>query len=660
MVTYLGKDFLQIQTKIMTFFAFILFFNLAFTQDLQEFDYKINDSIKGHIKANGEIYNDTIFDGDFQFFTSFTNTNPFIPKTSLTYRGNYNKNVKSGTWTLSHKSFKALDKFIEEDYQLNLNTSGKEIYISAYFEEGLANEDWSATGRLFENSKIKDTIYTVDAIFKDSKMIESLKANFPDSQIQLNFNEDGFADGEWTFSHDLDGKNVEDIIIFEDGIYKSRKLVIEGKTTIIEQFGLDKYIEKPTTIKYNEGMSRVLDLMNFNPISKDISNDLFQKINNKSLSYLDKAASIFITHDGVDIWQNFKGSEELKIGLFKIKKYPLSAIEKSKIAEIGQNIKQINQKIDYTLKNSFLEIGKLNYEELNIQESILTIYKNYAAQIVSIQDKLNTKEIEYINYKAILPEWLPEQDFPDKISYRFQGKEFTISHEFPEPIKKSNIDISSILNLVNKIYDNILVSNKKTSQIFNQMTKKEALSDREQEFVDLKKKLIALYENTENKSSYNDYHETVSSNFIRIVNDRITSFSNLNIDEKEKQIDEYIDCYKSLENAYKKIENIPIRLNRLDELYSLTTFNPYVMANMTERLKSRIYNAFEDYLMPNILDKLNTTQTCNQVEKTLQLFDNIYERMVALIDEDTKDIEKLLKREKDPQTIMGILNINPS
>jgi hypothetical protein len=660
MVLLYDKDLLQNKFKLLMFSTFILFFNTAFSQDLQEFRYTINDSLKGIIKAEIEINNDSIFNGDFNFSTTYKDPNPFTPKTSFTYLGQYNKNIKSGIWTLSHKSFKALDNYTENEYQLGFNTTGKEIFVTANFEEGLATNKWFAVERTFENSKLKDTIYAVDATFKASKMIESLNANFPNLKVKLNFNDKGLADGEWIFGHNIEEQYIEDIISFKDGVYKNRKLIIDDRRIEVEQLGLDKDMEKPITISYDKGMSIVLDLVNFKPISRSFSASLFQKINQQSLSALDLVMRIFKTHDGIDIWQNFKGSEELQIGLFRIKKHPLSTLEKTQIAEIKQKIQQILQQIELTLNNSFLEIGKLNYEELNIQESVLNIYKNYVLNLKPLESKLNAKELEYINYNKLLKEWLPQQSFPTQVSYSFQGKEITTAHDFPKTIQEPNTDINSILNLVNKIYENVLTSNKKTDLIFNKMTKKEALSDREQEFINFKKKLIALYTNAENKSTYNAYHEAVSTNFIRLINDQFTLFSNLNIDQKEKQIDDYLDCYKNLEFAYKNIENFPLRLNRIDELYSLTTFNPYIMADMTERLKSRIYNAFEDYLKPYIINKLTTAQTCDDVNNTLQLFDNTYKRMVELIDEDTKDTEKQLKREKNPETIMEILDINPS
>lgn len=660
MASLFDKSNLHIQYSLLIFLALLLFTGQVQSQNQVEYEHTINDSINGKIKAEVNTSKDSMFVGDFEFYTTFKNEDPFKTKTSLTYQGEYAKDLKTNLWSFSYKTLKALENFKERNYQLNLMTSGKEFILTANFLNGLANDEWNAEERLFENSEVKKTIYTIDAVFKDSKMVNALKADFPDLDIEIGFDDEGYADGDWIFSHELDGINIKDIMSFQNGIFKNRKLEVAGKTINVEQLGLDPNSEKNTSIGYDKGMDEVLKLVYFNLNNEDISQTVFQKINHKSLSHLDKILKIFKNHQGIDIWQNFKGSEELIIGLFKIEKHPLSTTEKSQIKDVVKKIKDTDQKIDHILNNSYLEIGKLNYEELNIQESILDVYKNYVYRLKPLFDKLNTKEIEYINRRAILPEWLPEQNFPESITYRFKEEEFSKAYNFPKSIKTSEIDISSISKLVNKIYADILASEKKSNEIFKKLSKKEALSDREKEFVDLKKKLIALYKNENSKAEYNSYHEVVSSNFIQIVNDQFRAFANLDIDEKEQQIDDYLDCYKSLEDAYKKIEELPLRLNRVDELYSRTTFDPFMMADMTERLKSRIYNAFEDFLLPYIIDNLKTAQSCHEVEKALQLFDNTYKRLVVLIDEDTKELEKLLKRERNVQSIMEALNINPS
>jgi hypothetical protein len=660
MAQYYKIKMLKIQYKLLIYLLMLNALDAVYAQNTLEYEYSLNDSISGIIHVEQQEENDSIFDGNFKFVTTFKNTNPFNTKTSLTYEGIYKNDLKSGLWTFRQKSFKALQNYSEEDYKLNFKTSGKELFISANFQEGLAQEKWYAEERVFNNSKVENIVFTLDAEFNDSKLVNTLQAYSPNLIVELNFDEDGFANGNWVFKHKLNGKTIEDIFNFENGVYKKRELKIDDKSLEITQLGLDTNIKKGSDIFYDQGMLQVFNLITFKQNENPDDEAILKDINEISLSHLDKVLNIFKTYDGFDIWQNFRGSKALKIGGFKIKKHPLSPLEKSQIQDIEDKLVKINQSIDNTLNHSFLEIGKLNYEELNIQESVLTTYKNYVSKLDDLIDKLNTKEIEYINYNSILPEWLPEVNFPENVSYSFKDEVLSTAYSFPKPLKKEDISINSISKLINTIYGEVLKSEKKANDIFKKLTKKEALSDREQEFLTLKKKLIALYSNQNENTNYNTYHEAVSTNFIQIVNTQYNAFASLEIEVKEKQINNYLECYNNLETAYKSIENFPLKLNRLNDLYSLTTFNPYIMSDMTERLKSRIYNAFEDVLMPEIIEDLKSAKSCEDVNQTLELFDTTYKRLVVLIDEDTKDIEKQLKREKNPQKIMEILNINPS
>jgi hypothetical protein len=660
MAQYYKIKMLKIQYKLLIYLLMLNALDAVYAQNTLEYEYSLNDSISGIIHVEQQEENDSIFDGNFKFVTTFKNTNPFNTKTSLTYEGIYKNDLKSGLWTFRQKSFKALQNHSEEDYKLNFKTSGKELFLSANFQEGQAQEKWYAEERVFNNSKVENIVFTLDAEFNDSKLVNTLQAYSPNLIVELNFDEDGFANGNWVFKHKLNGKTIEDIFNFENGVYKKRELKIDDKSLEITQLGLDTNIKKGSDIFYDQGMLQVFNLITFKQNENPDDEAILKDINEISLSHLDKVLNIFKTYDGFDIWQNFRGSKALKIGGFKIKKHPLSPLEKSQIQDIEDKLVKINQSIDNTLNHSFLEIGKLNYEELNIQESVLTTYKNYVSKLDDLIDKLNTKEIEYINYNSILPEWLPEVNFPENLSYSFKDEALSTAYNFPKPLKKEDVSINSISKLINTIYGEVLKSEKKANDIFKKLTKKEALSDREQEFLTLKKKLIALYSNQNENTNYNTYHEAVSTNFIQIVNTQYNAFASLEIEVKEKQINNYLECYNNLETAYKSIENFPLKLNRLNDLYSLTTFNPYIMSDMTERLKSRIYNAFEDVLMPEIIEDLKSAKSCEDVNQTLELFDTTYKRLVVLIDEDTKDIEKQLKREKNPQKIMEILNINPS
>ena len=124
------------------FWAVCLFFISEYSQDKVEYKHIINDSIEGLIKAEIQPQKDSMFVGDFEFITTYKNENPFKTKTSLYYKGMYDKDLKTGPWKFNYKTLKALENFSENEYLLNLKTSGKEFYVSAQFDKGFANGKW--------------------------------------------------------------------------------------------------------------------------------------------------------------------------------------------------------------------------------------------------------------------------------------------------------------------------------------------------------------------------------------------------------------------------------------------------------------------------------------------------------------------------------------
>ena len=80
---------------------------------------------------------------------------------------------------------------------------------------------------------------------------------------------------------------------------------------------------------------------------------------------------------------------------------------------------------------------------------------------------------------------------------------------------------------------------------------------------------------------------------------------------------------------------------------------------MEEVVKKRIIDAYEDILVPHLLETVQNRLDCDNAEAIVLIFDRLYRRMLELRDEDTSKLERNLKREQDPDDILVLFGIEP-
>jgi len=77
---------------------------------------------------------------------------------------------------------------------------------------------------------------------------------------------------------------------------------------------------------------------------------------------------------------------------------------------------------------------------------------------------------------------------------------------------------------------------------------------------------------------------------------------------------------------------------------------------MNEEVKKRITTAYTKTLIPHFITEINTSLSCENVVTLSNQITHTNSRMVELREEDTKKLERKLRKEKDPREIMKLLH----
>jgi len=78
---------------------------------------------------------------------------------------------------------------------------------------------------------------------------------------------------------------------------------------------------------------------------------------------------------------------------------------------------------------------------------------------------------------------------------------------------------------------------------------------------------------------------------------------------------------------------------------------------MEERVKARLYEVYEEILLPYFLEPKFLGLVCENIIASAHNFEILYRKMVDLRDQDTKILERQFRRVKDPKELIEILNL---
>lgn len=643
----------------------VLLFNFSMhaqDREIRKDSLKINDSIIGiaeyeYDKSRGE----TVYDGKFNFQSVTESKLKSFDFEAITYEGEFSSDKKTGDWLYSNKKMIEGDQKFVSGFRVGNLASGTENLVSGQFQDGLAVGNWKVVKQDYINSNVEDTLFLIESTFKNNQLVGSLKSNSKSILVQGYFNADGYFHGEWEIEH-KDEKVIENRT-FEAGLLKKYEITIDGKTFDISYAGLDTTIAKEEQWEDITLEDRYFDILNLVDLeveqsvssSIDVSLNTYHK---KTNEFIENSILSFSFNTQFDIWNAFKGSKPLGLGKFKVRKLELTSKEKKQVNEIAENFDEIQAMLKEFQDNSKVKIGKPVYEKFNEAELIFNVYRNEMSQLKKLVNVVTSDAFVYIQRDDIYNRIWPKLRFPVEVTYEFQSELVTKSHKFPKSPEREDFDLEKANLLINDIYKDVKAISEEVSEIFEAMEVEKSLSEDEEKLIKKKDKIESLFDANSKEENYNSLHERYSNLVLELTEERFNAYGNLEVDKKKKEIKNLLSCFDNLIDFYEFLEDLKSKNERLDDAYTNTTFNPYMMVDMSERIKENIYEAFDESLKPYLLDKLSGDFSCGKLENAMEDINKVYQKMLDLSKRDTKAEERELRRQKDPEKILSVLEID--
>lgn len=643
----------------------VLLFNFSMhaqDREIRKDSLKINDSIIGiaeyeYDKSRGE----TVYDGKFNFQSVTESKLKSFDFEAITYEGEFSSDKKTGDWLYSNKKMIEGDQKFVSGFRVGNLASGTENLVSGQFQDGVAVGNWKVVKQDYINSNVEDTLFLIESTFKNNQLVGSLKSNSKSILVQGYFNADGYFHGEWEIEH-KDEKVIENRT-FEAGLLKKYEIIIDGKTFDISYAGLDTTIAKEEQwedITLEDGYFDILNLVDLE-VEQSVSSSIDVSLNTyhkKTNEFIENSILSFSFNTQFDIWNAFKGSKPLGLGKFKVRKLELTSKEKKQVNEIAENFDEIQAMLKEFQDNSKVKIGKPVYEKFNEAELIFNVYRNEMSQLKKLVNVVTSDAFVYIQRDDIYNRVWPKLRFPVEVTYEFQSELVTKSHKFPKSPEREDFDLEKANLLINDIYKDVKAISEEVSEIFEAMEVEKSLSEDEEKLIKKKDKIESLFDANSKEENYNSLHERYSNLVLELTEERFNTYGNLEVDKKKKEIKNLLSCFDNLIDFYEFLEDLKSKNERLDDAYTNTTFNPYMMVDMSERIKENIYEAFDESLKPYLLDKLSGDFSCGKLENAMEDINKVYQKILDLSKRDTKAEERELRRQKDPEKILSVLEID--
>ena len=618
---------------------------LTFSQETLRFRGKKN--ISGYVGVAKFEYllknNDTIFNGNFEFGNVLENEDNNRP---VIIKGTFNNNRPDGKWTFQFGDLSQSDEKKLVNYQYVVEINGIQKSIDLNLKNGVPEGKWRIQIDSLKNSEIVSTPFKSEFEYKggipqksfrietDTEfMVGRLLRNAVAHDIWSLYTKEGIGEIEsWKFNQG----QLEQISIKIDNANK--KIALDyGQSKNLSTINLDKHYldimelrlqRQDTSHVFDHGMSNLLkrDSKNYEVIL-DFFNDL----------------GTALTVEGFRV---------------NVPNIPLSETQLKTISLIEEKYHKSDTIIKKLIKNSQLNILKLSDPETEfLYNVVLTLQNDYLdpiGRLVSYQDE---DVLRHITREHII-EGLWPNGFPGEV-IRTKGASDT---ERIYVLENSFYDFSK--QNLNSVLELSEFSLEVTLKLERELKEKLSLNKREQAFLIQEQRMV---ESANQLKRHIDSLTNESKKEIKLALEGLNTFADKELSsyskmgeniEKLNSSQQLTKCFENTKSLATSISKITDHQKEIEQTYQDQVWNPFTATIMDEDIKKRITKAYNEYLIPYYLNYINKSLKCDKVLILNENLNQLHDRMLALKEEETKKLERKLRRTEDVSEILTLFGLS--
>lgn len=592
------------------------------------------------------IGQDTLFDGAFQVQRSSLEALLEGEDASFLFKGNFEGGLPTDSWQFQFGEFQTDSQSEVVDYEYRVLISGLQEAGSGTLAQGRPDGPWRYEVNRIKDSEVAQRLFTSVITFQNGVPQQNFQIENEKATLVGRFLRNGLAHDEWT-SYTTNVLEDVESWFFEEGVLRNMVVVKDGLRQEIKVFDTlsNGYTTIPLDKAYLEMLRATLKLNGrLSPMKSGISDLLDQ-----NEAYYRKVDTVLSQLGATDFYPEFQ---------VKVPYFPMDTTQKAQLKTISENFEKARTISESLLKNSHLNIVKRSDSEALYRYNTVTLIKTQfldpLEQLVSYGD---LGILEYIDLggfiETLWPTGKPDPQLvvlmdgtanprtfalTDAAQYDFGGNDWASMVQLSTYATRSLEEIKEALS----------------DQLTNE-ERRQQLNGLEEDLIALNEALVQRIDTTLSQlpEEFSDPLENIKA----LAEASLGQYATMENAEKKLRFGtELKACFEHLTALAATLIALPEQMDEIRLLYQDSIWNPFMATVMDEEVKRRITAAYFNVLIPHFLDQITKDLSCDNAEKSNNQIIHANERITALREEDTRRLERKLRKEKDAEMILQLIH----
>lgn len=589
---------------------------------------------------------DTVFDGPFQLQRSSLEALLEKEDASFLFKGNFEKGIPSGAWQFQFGEFQSDSRSQVIDYEYRVLISGVQEEGRGALLAGRPDGPWSYQVNRIKDSKVEHTLFLSTINFANGTPQQNFRIENLQATMVGRFLRNGLAHDEWT-SYTTNALEDVESWYFEEGLLQRMVLIKDGENREVEVFTGNSDEQKiiPMNRAYLEVVrATLLENGITTPLQGSISGLLIQ-----NESYYQKMDTVLSQLGPSAVRPNF---------MAKVPFFPMDTVQSALARSISDEFGAAKAISNALLKNSHLNIVKRSDNE--------ALYNYNAAALIDDRflkplekfvsyDELNI--LGYINrtkfIESLWPNGRPDPSL--EVVADSSGATRTFSVRGFDAKDFSSNDLNALSRLSAYALKGLTQIKESLSEQLTNEERQQQLNGLEEDLIALNELLVAQIDSV--SSTLPKEVKRALKEIKTLADSSLSQYATIkNAEEKLAYGTTLKGCLKDLTLLAKTLIALPRQIEEIELLYQDSIWNPFMATVMDEEVKKRITAAYKNILVPYFLDQVKTGLQCDNTEKLNQQIIETNQSMLVLREEDTRKLERKLRREREAETILDLFH----
>ncbi len=587
---------------------------------------------------------DTVIQGPFEM--EYVDLNrPEGKDGYFSLKGNFAKNIPVGPWVFEFGQLEPNGEISLKNYHYEMSLDGLLHRVSGELSEGQYQGPWIHEVQEIHNSQPGPSRFRSEVQFEAGIPQLALKIESQDTVLLGRFLRNGLAHDVWTlFANQEQSEHWH----FDEG--RLEKIVLKEGT--VGSLQLPEFQEPHRIINLDGRYLAWLDVM------LKISGLEHSMVNGAAADLILRNSQYYVKVQ--DLLQSRKNYETPVPFQIVVPYLPLTSDQRRRVGEIRGNLLEIDTLHQALISNSSINIAKVTDEEISYWQALIaTLSTEYMRPMRNLIEYDDQQILDYLP-KELLWEYLwPDLPASTKLNVRYEmlGSKIEAPYEvtIPEPLEKEvdpTLALAQVTRVVLTQIDSIkaLIHSKVGS-----LGGSEQLAEVEEKLVDKVRTLTGILDSAQVIGPASHALNEVQKQ----AQKELAKYSSLvDINARSIQASSTLTCMTTLEELAHQITLLPVRWELIQVEYTDKVWNNFTSTVMSEEVKKRITQSYRDVLVPHFLQLVKNDLSCVNANQLVHAFRQSYERMYELRHQDTAKLERKLRNEADPESVMELMGMD--